>query len=229
MTAMMPCEVRNAMDISYFYTQFAAFNRDWLGVNIVLWLLLVAATAAVLAKAGDERSNMLAKGVLALVFLWNGIVFFPLYMTQSAIAGGIPIALAGVLFAVDIARKKIHLALPPSGWMRYATIAWAAWALGLYTIAGWFAGHPYPGGPLPVAPCPATILAIALLLTSVATLKTDRTVYTLLFALLLWWAFFAGLGATLMYGFYIDLTLFAAGLYGLAMLASNWRRPRPVT
>jgi hypothetical protein len=149
-------------------------------------------------------------------------------MGQSAIVGGIPIALAGVLFAADIVRKKIHIALPASGWLRYVTIAWAAWALGLYTVAGWFAGHPYPGGPLPIAPCPATILAIALLSTSMATLKTARPLFTLLFVFLLWWAFFAGLGATLMYGFYVDLTLFTAGLYGLAMLAANWRRPRPV-
>ena len=56
-----------------------------------------------------------------------------------------------------------------------------------------------------------------------ATLKTDRMFFTLLFALLLWWAFFAGLGAPVIYGFYVDLTLFAAGVYGLVMLGVHWR------
>jgi hypothetical protein len=209
----------------YFSSQFGAYNTDWLILNILFWLLLAIATVAVLAKTGSERSNMLVKGVLALVFLWNGIVFFFLYMTQSAIAGGIPVTVAGVLFAVDMARNKIRIALPASGWLRYATLAWAAWALGLYTIAGWLTGHLYPGGPLPAAPCPSTILAIALLSTSMATLKTDRLFFTLLFAMLLWWAFFAGLGAPAIYGFYVDLTLFAAGVYGLGILLVHWRNP----
>jgi hypothetical protein len=217
------------MDASYFSMQFAAYNTDWLIVNILLWLLLVIATATVLAQPGDERSNMCVKAVLALVFLWNGIVFFFSYMAESAIAGGIPVAVAGVLFAADIVRKKIRIALPASGWLRYATLTWAAWALGPYTIAGWLTGHPYPGGPLPTAPCPATILSIALLSTSMATLKTDRVLFTLLFAMLLWWGFFAGLGAPAMYGFYLDLTLFAAAVYGLVLLTINWRNAGSAT
>jgi hypothetical protein len=215
------------MDASYFYTQFSAYNSDWLIANILLWLLLVIATVAVLIRPGNERGNTAIKGILALIFLWNGIVFFFSYMTQSALAGGIPIAIAGVLFAADVIRKKIHIVLPESGWLRYATLAWAVWALGLYTLVGWLTGHPYPGGPLPVAPCPTTILAIALLSTSLSTLKTDRALFTLLFALLLWWAFFAGFFAPVFYGFYLDLTLLAAGIFGLWMLATHWRSPAP--
>jgi hypothetical protein len=213
------------MDTSYFYTRFAAYNTDWLYVNLLLWVLLVIGAAAVLARPGDERSQNLVRGILAAVFLWNGVVFFFGYMTQSAIFGGIPMIVAGALFAADIVRKKIHITLPASAWLRIATLAWVVWALGLYTIAGWLAGHPFPNGPLPTAPCPTTILAIALLSTSMSTLKTDRLFFTLLFAMLLWWAFLAGLGAPSMYGFYVDLTLFAAGIYGLVMLGANWRNP----
>jgi len=204
--------------------QFAAYNADWLIANVLFWFLLVIAVVAVFIRPGKERSETLARGILALVFLWNGIVFFFFYMTQSAVPGGIPIAAAGVLFAVDLVRKKIRIIPHASGWLRYVTLAWAAWALGLYTIAGWLTGHPYPGGPLPAAPCPATILAIALLSTSMATLKTDRILFTLLFALLLWWAFFAGIFAPVLYGFYIDLTLLAAGVYGALMIARSRRR-----
>jgi len=211
------------MDASYFSTQFAAYNTDWPAVNAVLWVLLVIATVWVLSRPGDERSQALVRGVLALVFLWNGIVFFFFYMTQSAAMGGIPMIAVGVLFAGDLARRKIRIALQPSGWHRFATLGWAAWALGLYTIAGWLAGHPYPGGPLPAAPCPTTILAIALLSTSMPTLKASRLLFTLLFALLLWWAFFAGIFAPALYGFLLDLTLLAAGVYGLVMIASNRR------
>jgi hypothetical protein len=212
------------MDTSYFYTQFAAYNTDWLYVNLLLWILLVIAAVAVLARSQENWPQTLARGVLALVFLWNGVVFFFGYMAQSAFFGGIPMIVAGALFAVDIVRKKIHIVLPASGWLRYATLGWVVWALGLYTIAGWLAGHPFPGGPLPTAPCPTTILAIGLLATSMATLKADRPAFTLLFAMLLWWAFFAGLGAPSMYGFYVDFTLFAAGVYGLVVLGMHWRK-----
>ncbi|OPX73568.1 MAG: hypothetical protein A4E40_01481 [Methanoregulaceae archaeon PtaU1.Bin059] len=212
------------MDASYFFTQFAAYNTDWLHVNVILWLLLVIATALVFVRPADVRSQALIKGALALAFLWNGIVFFFFYMTLSAVPGGIPMVVIGVLFAVDIFRRKITISLPASGWVRHATLAWAAWALGLYTIAGWITGHPYPGGPLPAAPCPTTILAIALLSTSMATLKTARLPFALLFALLLWWAFFAGIFAPVLYGFLLDLTLLAAGVYGLGMNAANWSR-----
>lgn len=213
------------MDTSYFYTKFAAYNTDWLAVQIVLWLLLVFSTCAVLAKAENERENMLIKAVLAAVFFWNAIVFFFLYMTESAIAGGVPFAVAGVLLAADITGKRVRVALPASGWLKYITIAWAVWALGLYTLAGWLSGHLYPAGPLPVAPCPATILAIALLSTSMATIKTSRAYFSLLFAMLLWWAFFAGIFAPLLYGFWLDLTLLAAGIYGLLVIILHWKRP----
>jgi len=213
------------VDSSYFYTQFAAYNTDWFIVQVFLWLLLVISTVAVLLKTDNERASMLIKAVLALVFLWNALVFFFFYMSESAIAGGIPFAVAGVLLAADTTGKKIRIALPASGWLKYTTIAWAAWALGLYTLAGWLTGHPYPGGPLPVAPCPATILAIALLSTSMATIKTSRSYFTLLFAMLLWWAFFAGIFAPVLYGFWVDFTLLAAGIYGLLMIAMHWKKP----
>ncbi len=215
------------MDVSYFSTQFTAYNTDWLIANVVLWLLLVIATVAVMAKPGNERANMLIKGVLALVFLWNSLVFFGLYMTMSAIAGGVPFFVAGILLAADVVRNKIRIALPASGWLRYATLAWVVLALGLYTLAGWLAGHAYPAGPLPNAPCPTTILAIALFATSMATLRTDRLYFVVLFAMLLWWAFFAGIFTPLLFGFYADLTLLAAGIYGIAMLWRNWQGPAP--
>ena len=212
------------MDASYFYTQFAAYNTDWLLVQVLLWLLLVISTVAVLAKTDNERTNMLVKAVLAVVCLWNAIVFFFLYMSESAIAGGIPFAVAGVLFAADITRRRIQIRLPKAGWLKCTTIAWVAWALGLYTLAGWLTGHPYPGGPLPTAPCPVTILAIALLSTSMPTLKTNRAYFTLLLAMLLWWAFFAGIFAPVLYGFWVDFTLLAAGIYGLLMIILHWKK-----
>ena len=201
---------------------FGAYNTTWLPVLILFWLALIICTYLLITKPSD-KTNALMKACLGIIFIWNGAVFFFLYMKNSAVPGGILMLIAGVLFAVDVFRNRITISFPEAGWKRYVTLSLIIWALGLYTLAAWLTGHPYPGTVLPVAPCPTTIFAIALLSTSMATLKTDRIPFTLLFIPLLWWAFLAGLGAPFRYGFYVDLTLFATGVYGLVMLIRNWK------
>lgn len=205
-----------------FYGVFEAYNTTWLPVLLLFWLALIICTYLLFAKPSD-KTKALMKACLALIFAWNGTVFFFMYMKNSAVPGGIPMLAIGILFAVDVFRNKIKIRFPEAGWKKYVTLSLIILALGLYTLAGWLTGHPYPGGPLPVAPCPMTIFAIALLSATMATLKTDRIPFTLLFIPLLWWSFFAGPSAPFIYGFYVDLTLFATGVYGLIMLIKNWR------
>ena len=163
------------------------------------------------------------KACLAFIFAWNGFVFFFMYMINSAIPGGIPMIAISILFTVDIFRNRIEFKVPEARWQKYLTLFLIVWALGLYTLAGWLTGHPYPQGPVLVAPCPTTILAITLLSTVIMTSKSDRYLFTVHIVLLLWWAFFSGLGASIQFGFYVDLTLLATGIYGLVMLIRNWR------
>jgi hypothetical protein len=212
----------NMVTAEMFYECFEAYNTTWLPVLIIFWLALIICTYLLFAKP-NGKTKALMKACLALIFVWNGVVFFFMYMKSSAVPGGIPMLAVGILFAVDVFRDKIKFGLPETKWHKYITLSLIVWALGLYTLAGWLIGHPYPGGPLPVAPCPMTIFAIALLSASMATLKTDRIPFTLLFILLLWWAFLAGLGAPFRYGFYVDLTLFGVGIYGLIMLIKSWK------
>ena len=208
-----------------WYETFEAYNTDWLLVIVISWLALVVSTCLVYAKPSD-RTNALMKACLAFIFAWNGFVFFFMYMTSSAIPGGIPMIAISILFTVDIFRNKIEFRVPEIRWQKYLTLVLIVWALGLYTIAGWLAGHPYPQGPILVAPCPTTILAIALLSTAIPTSKTDRQLFTVHIVLLLWWAFFSGVGAPMQFGFYLDLTLLATGIYGLLMLFRNWKATR---
>ncbi len=205
-----------------WYGTFELYNSHWLPVIIISWVVLVISTCLVYAKPSD-RTNALMKACLAFIFAWNGFVFFLMYMTSSAGPGGIPMIAISILFTVDIFRNKIEFRVPDAKWQKYLTAFLVVWALGLYTIAGWLTGHPYPQGPLLVAPCPTTILAIAVLCTVKVTSKTDNYLLTLHIVLLLWWAFFSGIGAPILFGFYVDLTLLATGIYGLAMLIRNWR------
>jgi hypothetical protein len=214
------------MGTEEFYQNFASYNTTWLPVLGILWILLLLSTVLVFVRP-NRQTNTLIKVLLAVSFLWSGVVFFPFYMTMIAIPGAVTSLGIGILFALDALRNRIAIHLPKQGWLKYVTILLVVWALGLYTLTGYAIGHSYPQGPLPVAPCPLIILSIALISTSMDTLQKDRWPFTVLFILLIWWGFFSGLGAPFLYGFYTDLTLFFTGLYGLFMLARHWKGPAP--
>ena len=209
-----------------FYENFLSYNTAWLPILGIFWIVLLISVALVLIQP-NRQTNRLVKIVLAIIFLWTGMVFFPFYMTMVALPGAITSLGVSILFALDAARDRIVIHLPKQGWIRYSTLLLVVWSLGLYTLAGFLTGHPYPTGPLPVAPCPMTILSIALISTSMETLQKDRWPFSLLFALLIFWGIFSGLGAPFLYGFYVDLTLLLAGVYGLVMLVGHWRAATP--
>jgi hypothetical protein len=208
------------------YESFISYNTTWIPVLIVFWILLIISTILCLFRP-NRQTNAFVKIILAVCFFWNGVVFFPFYMTMVILPGAVTSLGAGILFALDVFRNRIAIQLPKEGWLRYVTLILVVWALGVYSLAGVLSGHPYPQGPLALAPCPMTILAIALISTSMDTLQEDRWPFTLLFILLIFWGIFAGLGAPFLYGFYVDLTLLFAGLYGLYMLIRHWKVVSP--
>jgi hypothetical protein len=215
------CMVSNEL-----YESFTSYNTTWLPLLSIFWILLVFSTILVLVRP-NRQTNAFVKIILTGCFLWNGIVFFPFYMTTVALLGAVFSTGAGILFSLDIFRNKIAVCLPKPGWFRYVTLILVVWALGVYSLAGILSGHPYPQGPLAVAPCPLTILTLALISTSMDTLQKDRWPFTLLFMLLLFWGIFAGLGAPFLYGFYVDFTLLIASVYGFFMLVRHWKTAPP--
>ena len=121
----------------------------------------------------------------------------------------------GVLFALDIFEKKVEFRLPAEGWQRYLTVVWILLAF-LYPAIGAAFGHYYPEICMPMAPCPLTVFAIALVVAAIP--RVDKKVYVLLLP----WAILSlpkCLGAL---DCYEDCILFASGVYGLVLLVRNW-------
>lgn len=205
-----------------WYATFGSYNSTWFSVLIVLWVLLIISTLFIFVKPG-KQSQRLLKTSLALIFAWNAIVFFFSYMKSSAIQGGVPMLLLSILLIVDIARRRFTFKLPEKNWRKYVTIFLIFWSTILYSILGWLSGHPYPNGPFLMAPCPTVIFTIALFSTCVSSRKADKILFTFMFILLLWWSMYSGLGAPLRNKFYLDFSLFAAGIYGIIMLIRYWR------
>ena len=91
----------------------------------------------------------------------------------------------------------------------------SAWLL--YPLSGMIFGRVFPRVCAPMDPCPLTAVSIALLAAAVP--KVSRA----LFILLPPWALLALPKALGMYQCYEDGILFLSGVYGVIMLAANWK------
>ncbi|HEC87524.1 MAG TPA: hypothetical protein ENI49_06670 [Thermoplasmatales archaeon] len=200
-----------------FWNQMGAYNEATFPVQIALIVLAMVLTYLVFAKP-STRANNLMKAFLSFVFAWNGIVFFLIYAKGpiSTFLGAPLFIIVAILFAVDIFVKKIEFRLPDVTWQKYLTIFWILLVF-LYPIIGFALGHSYPKTCMPMAPCPLTAYAIALVIAAIP--RVDRKVYV---ALLPW----ALMGLPKCLGAlecYEDCILFGAGVYCLIMLIKNWK------
>jgi hypothetical protein len=200
-----------------FWNQMGTYNETTLPVQVAMTVLVVVLTYLVFAKPGT-KVNTLMKAFLSFAFAWNGIVFFLIYAKSpiSTFLGAPLFIIVAILFAVDIFTKKIEFRFPDLKWQKYITISWILLAF-LYPLIGLALGHFYPKTCMPMAPCPLTVFAIALVTAAIP--KIDKKVYVLLLP----WALMSlpkCLGALECYE---DCILFGAGVYGLIMIIKNWK------
>lgn len=194
-----------------------AYNDATFPVQIIMVVIAVILTYFMFAKPG-AKTNILMKVFLSFAFAWNGIVFFLIYAKGpiSTFLGAPLFIIVAILFAVDIFTKKIEFRFPDLKWQKYITISWVLLVF-LYPLIGLVLGHSYPKTCMPMAPCPLTVFAIALVTAAIP--KVDKKVYVLLLP----WALMSlpkCLGALECYE---DCILFGAGIYGLIMLIKNWK------
>jgi len=199
-----------------FWSQMGAYNEATLPLQIVMMTATAVLTYFVFAKA-SAKANILMKILLSFAFAWNGIVFFLIFAWSiiSAAASVLFIIIA-ILFGLDIFKKKIEFGFPIAKWQRYLPVFLIILVF-LYPVIGMALGHSYPETCMPMAPCPLTVFAIALVAAAIP--HVDKKVYVLLLP----WAILSlpkCLGAL---DCYEDCILFAAGVYGLVMLVKNWK------
>lgn len=200
-----------------FWNQMGAYNEATILFQIVLIVLAIILIYLVFVRP-TVGANILMKAFLSFAFAWNGIVFFLLYAKNpiSTFVGAPLFIIVAVLFFVDIFTNKISFGLPDSTGQRLITALWILLVFS-YPLIGFALGHSYPKTCMPLAPCPLTVLAIALI--TAALPRVDKKV----FIALLPWALLGlpkCLGAL---GCYEDCILFAAGVYGLILIIRNWK------
>jgi hypothetical protein len=151
-----------------FFAVFAAYNQAIWPAQILAWLLGLAAAALAL-RPGPRRSRA-AAGILAALWLANGLGYHLAFFSRinpAAYGFAAVFVLGGAALAWQGAVR---------GRLRFAAGAGASglagWACLLYGLAGYqlwglALGHHWPAAPLVgVAPCPTTIFTWGLLLWS---------------------------------------------------------------
>ncbi len=147
-----------------FLQLFVLYNTSIWPAQIILNLLALAVIWLILRKAKDSGKTIPA--FLALLWLYTGVVYHIIFFTSINPAawgfGGLFIVQA-LIFAW-VAYKGETIFVFNNSLRSYAGIGVIAYALLIYPLLGYLAGHGYPASPTFGAPCPATIFTFGVLI-----------------------------------------------------------------
>lgn len=150
---------------SQFFDVFVRYNTAVWPAQWLLWTMALA--AVVLSFRGGPASSRIVSAVLALFWLWMGLVYhfeFFAAINPAARFFGAAFAVAAALFiwfGVWKGQLTFAPALDPAGG---AGAVLMIYALVGYPLVGYLAGHRYPAIPTFGAPCPTTIFTLGILL-----------------------------------------------------------------
>jgi hypothetical protein len=200
-----------------YFSLFEAYNDTIWPAQIVAYLLGIA--VLVLALRPIVASGRIALAVLALFWLWNGLVYHLVFFLQinfAALPFGALFVLQGLLLAGAAIRGGRQLRFVP-GATDWVGLVYVLFALFAYPLLGWAAGHGWPRAAMfGVAATPMVIFTFGVLLM----LKGRPTV--LLGVLPLLWALAAGAAAVVRLGAPEDWSLLVGGIVGFTLLV--WKR-----
>lgn len=186
-----------------FLTVFAEYNAAIWPAQILAYGL---GAVAILALA--RRRAGMASGILAVLWLWTGIAYHWVFfaaINPAAFVFGAAFVVQGLLFLGGAGRRALTFGCVP-GWRKGLGAVLIAYAMVVYPLAGWLAGHHYPAMPMfGVTPCPLTIFTFGVLAFASDPIPTRLLVVPVL------WSLVGGSAAVLL-GIPQDWMLPAAGL-----------------
>ncbi|HEX5088638.1 MAG TPA: DUF6064 family protein [Nocardioides sp.] len=197
---------------------FTRYNQDLWPAHLVAYALGAALVTLLVLR---PRATRAITSILAVLWIWLGVVFQGMYATDlDAVLGAAYAVLfvgQGVLFIIAGRRGQVTFE-PDAPRVRW----WGGWAalsyaLLVYPVVGIALGHGWPESPLfGMAPCPTTIATFGILLLTSPPAPRHLLVVPLIWALL---APPAAVGR----GVWEDLGLLVVGIAAAALLLR--RRP----
>jgi len=206
-----------------FWDVMGSYGAGVWPAQVVFLVAAVLLMLMVFLKPGD-MADILIKLYLAVSCLWAGIVFFIIF--GKGIPGyyvfGSLFIIAGILFGVDLFRRRMAFRLPSLGWRRSLTVVLTLIVL-CYPIFSIVFGHRFPEVIVVGAfPCPTT--ALALLLLTIAVPRRQGILYIIF---LFWAVPFPPFLQLSRWGVYEDIIMFGIGIYSLVLLVKNWQGKSP--
>jgi hypothetical protein len=148
-----------------FFNVFVQYNTSVWPAQIVLVILPLIA----IYLAAKGKSPAAVTVILAVLWLWMGIVYHILFFSSinpAAKVFGALFVLQGMLFIyAGVIRQSVTFKYQP-GALSLTGIILMLYALIIYPLLGYALGHGYPAQPTFGLPCPTTIFTFGILLWS---------------------------------------------------------------
>ena len=186
-----------------FFEVFAIYNRAFWPVVLGLWL---ATLIAYLQRSGEPAGRTWVFGLLAIQWVWSGVVYHAGLFSQINPAAWLFAALfvtqAGLLAWHGVVRRRLEFSSDCSNAVLagYGLIAYGL----LYPLIAFAGGQAYPRLATFGVPCPTTIVTAGFLI-----LLRGRVPAALAIVPVIWAAI--GGSAAFLLGVYADLALLVAG------------------
>ncbi len=204
--------MKTPFTVEQFFDVFNNYNEAVFPMQAVFYLL--SSFVVYLTIKPNSGSEKIVSGVLALLWLWMGIVYHLVFFTainNAAYLFGAMFVLQGILFLVTgVFQSKLSFKFRFDIY-GISGIALIIFALVFYPMLGNYLGHVYPSSPTFGLPCPTTIFTFGILLMS------DRKCPAVIMVIPFLWSVI-GFFAAFSFGVIEDTGLLIAGLLTLTLL-----------
>jgi hypothetical protein len=210
--------------VDHFFDIFGTYNTAIWPAQIVAYT--VGIIALMLALRENGLFSRIISAILALFWVWMGVVYHIVYFSRinpAALIFGFLYVLQGVIFlGSGTFRGKLSFGfrykpLPITG------ACFILYAMVVYPLLGIRFGHSYPRAPLfGVAPCPTTIFTFGLLLWATRSVPAYLLIIPLLWSIL-------GVSAAVNLRVPQDYGLVVAGVLGTALILIQNRQAKSLT
>lgn len=201
-----------------FLDVFKNYNLSVWPSQLIFYLLALLAIYFVIKKF--PVSGKIISAVLALLWLWMGIVYNLIFFTvinKAAYIFGIVFILQGLQFVYFGIIRNMFLFSLQKNLPATTGIVFILFALLIYPLIGYYSGHIYPESPTFGLPCPTTIFTFGILLLA------DKTFPVIVLIIPLLWSI-VGFTASFSLGIHEDIALLISGLSGVVLILKNARR-----
>ena len=205
--------------VEQFFEVFGAYNTAIWPAQVFAYLFGLLALA--LAFRESKLSSRVISGVLALFWIWMGIIYHMIHfrvINPVARIFGVFFVLQGLLFLLVgtiLGRPAFRFTLEP---VPILGACFILYAMAIYPLLGIAFGHSYPRVPMfGVAPCPTTIFTFSLLLWAKAPVPGYLLIIPLLWSLI-------GMSAAVHLQVPQDYGLMVAGVLGTVLILIRNRK-----